>query len=451
MSDTNVDQLRQTVATMMPELVKDLEKLVAIPSCAFPGFPEGPVHEMADATVALLQRYGLPSARKVDVAGGYPAVYGEMAGPPGAPTVMMYAHYDVQPAPKEQNWDTEPFVPTRKDGRIFGRGAADDKSGIAIHAGTFRALAGTSPVNLKIIVEGEEETISHLGDFVYANKEMFQADAFIVADMGNLAPGEPAVTSTLRGHVHCIVEVNTLDHPLHSGEFGGVAPDALVALIRMLATLHHDDGEVAIKGLHSFEWTGGDYPEETYRSTSAILDGVELIGRGTVGSRLWSKPSVSVLGIDCPSVDKASNVLLPSARARVALRIAPGSDADHEIEVLMDHMRSVAPWGVKVECSRGKVSNGFAVDREGPAYAASKSALDDAYSKPAGDCGSGGSIPLLDILKDVAPRAEFVLWGAEDLAMSRIHANNESVDPAEIEHMILAQTMFLHKFGAGKS
>jgi acetylornithine deacetylase/succinyl-diaminopimelate desuccinylase-like protein len=442
----DTEQLRKNVTEMMPEVVSDLEKLVAIPSCAFPGHPAEPVNQMCDATVEMLQRYGLTGARKVEVPGGYPAVYGEQAGPPGSPTVMMYAHYDVQPAPKEQGWDTEPFVPTRQNGRIFGRGAADDKSGIAIHAGTVRALAGKPPVNLKIIVEGEEETISHLGDFVYANREMFQADAFIVADMGNLAPGEPAVTSTLRGHVHCIVEVRTLDHPLHSGEFGGVAPDALVALIRMLATLHHDDGEVAIKGLTSFEWSGGDYPEATYRSTSAILDGVQLIGRGTVGSRLWSKPSVSVLGIDCPSVDGASNVLLPSARARVALRIAPGADADHEVETLMEHLRSVAPWGVKVECSRGKVSNGFAVDREGPAYAASKDALTDAYAKEAGDCGSGGSIPLLDILKDVAPEAEFVLWGAEDLAMARIHASNESVDPSEIEHMILAQSIFLHKY-----
>jgi acetylornithine deacetylase/succinyl-diaminopimelate desuccinylase-like protein len=444
----NTEQLRSNVHGMMADVVADLEKLVRIPSCAFPGFPSEPVHQMADATVELLQRYGLTGARKVEVAGGYPAVYGELAGPAGSPTVMMYAHYDVQPAPPEQGWDTDPFTPTAKDGRIHGRGAADDKSGIAIHAGTVRAFEGKPPVNLKIVVEGEEETVSHLGDFVYANKDMFQADAFIVADMGNLAPGEPAVTSTLRGHVHCIVTVESLDHPLHSGEFGGVAPDALVALIRMLATLHHDDGEVAIQGLTSFEWSGGDYPEDTYRSTSAILDGVQLIGRGTVGSRLWSKPSVSVLGIDCPSVDKASNVLLPKARARVALRIAPGADADKEVETLMAHLRSVAPWGVHVKTERGKVSNGFAVDRSGTAYEASKSALTEAYGKPAGDCGSGGSIPLLDILKDVSPKAQFVLWGAEDLAMSRIHANNESVDPNEIRDMILAQSVFLNNFAA---
>jgi acetylornithine deacetylase/succinyl-diaminopimelate desuccinylase-like protein len=444
----NTEQLRSNVHGMMADVVADLEKLVRIPSCAFPGFPSEPVHQMADATVELLQRYGLTGARKVEVAGGYPAVYGELAGPAGSPTVMMYAHYDVQPAPPEQGWDTDPFTPTAKDGRIHGRGAADDKSGIAIHAGTVRAFEGKPPVNLKIVVEGEEETVSHLGDFVYANKDMFQADAFIVADMGNLAPGEPAVTSTLRGHVHCIVTVESLDHPLHSGEFGGVAPDALVALIRMLATLHHDDGEVAIQGLTSFEWSGGDYPEDTYRSTSAILDGVQLIGRGTVGSRLWSKPSVSVLGIDCPSVDKASNVLLPKARARVALRIATGADADKEVETLMAHLRSVAPWGVHVKTERGKVSNGFAVDRSGTAYEASKSALTEAYGKPAGDCGSGGSIPLLDILKDVSPKAQFVLWGAEDLAMSRIHANNESVDPNEIRDMILAQSVFLNNFAA---
>jgi acetylornithine deacetylase/succinyl-diaminopimelate desuccinylase-like protein len=442
------DELRAKVKAMMPEVISDLEKLIAIPSCAFPGFPSEPVMEMAKTTEALFRKYGMENARVIEVPGGYPAIYGEIPGPPGAPTVMMYAHYDVQPAPKEMGWDTDPFVPTHKDGRIFGRGAADDKSGIAIHLGTVRAIGEDCPVNLKLIVEGEEETISHLGEFVYANKDMFQADAFIVADMGNLAPGEPAVTTTLRGHVHAVVEVETLDHPLHSGEFGGVAPDALVALIKILATLHEEDGEVAVKGLHSFDWSGGDYPESTYRETSGILDGVELIGRGTAGSRLWSKPSITVLGMDVPSVEKGSNVLQPIARARVGMRIAPGSDADREVEILMKHLESVAPWGVRVKTWRGKVSNGFEVDQARPAYAASRDALTEAYGKEAGACGSGGSIPLLDILKEVAPKAEFVLWGAEDLAMSRIHASNESVDPQEVEDMILSQSIFLQKLAA---
>ena len=414
----NTDELRTKVKDMMPEVHRRPRKAGRDSLVRVPGISGRAGARDGEATEELFHRYGLADARILEVPGGYPAIYGEIKGPPGAPTVMMYAHYDVQPAPKEQGWDTDPFVPTRKDGRIFGRGAADDKAGIAIHAGTVRAVRQRiRPVNLKLIVEGEEETVSHLGDFVYANKDLFQADAFIVADMGNLAPGEPAVTTTLRGHVHCIVEVRSLDHPLHSGEFGGVAPDALVALIRMLATLHEDDGEVAVKGLHSFDWAGGDYPEKTYRETSGILDGVQLIGRGTVGSRLWSKPSVSVLGIDVPSVDKASNILHPTARARVALRIAPGSDTDKELAILMKHLESVAPWGVNVKCERGKLSNGFEVDQERPAFAASRDALSDAYGKAAGACGSGGSIPLLDILKDVAPNAEFVLWGAEDLAL----------------------------------
>ncbi len=442
------EELRSKVKDMMPEVISDLEKLVAIPSCAFPGFPAEPVNEMAKVTTDLFKRYGLADARLLDIPGGYPAIYGEIPGPPGAPTVMMYAHYDVQPAPKEQGWDTEPFVPTRKNGRIFGRGAADDKSGIAVHLGTVKAIGADCPVNLKLIVEGEEETVSHLNDFVYANPDLFQADAFIVADMGNLAPGEPAVTATLRGHVHCIVEVSTLDHPLHSGEFGGVAPDAWVALIRMLATLHDDDGEVAVKGLRSFDWEGGDYPEKTYRETSAILDGVQLIGKGTVGSRLWSKPSISVLGMDIPSVAEASNILHPVARARIGMRIAPGSDKAKELDTLMKHLHSVAPWGVHVKTEPGKVSNGFEVEMERKAVQAAQAALTDAYGKPAGVCGSGGSIPLLDILKEVAPKAEFILWGAEDLALSRIHASNESVDPSEIENMILAQSLFLQKLGA---
>jgi len=445
----STDELRGKVKAMMPEVIEDLEKMISIRSCAFPGFPSEPVLEMAKTTEELFRKYGMENARVIEVPGGYPAIYGDIPGPPGAPTVMMYAHYDVQPAPPEQGWTTEPFVPTKQNGRIFGRGSADDKGGIAVHLGTVKALADDCPVNLKLIVEGEEETISHLGDFVYANKEMFQADTFIVADMGNLAPGDPAVTTTLRGHVHAVVEVNTLDHPLHSGEFGGVAPDALVALIKILGTLHHDDGEVAVEGLHSFEWTGGDYPEKTYREVSAVLDGVELIGRGSVGSRLWSKPSITVLGMDVPSVEKGSNVLQPMARARVGMRIAPGSDADKEVEILMKHLEAAAPWGVQVKTWRGKVSNGFEVDQSRPAFTASRDALTEAYGKEAGACGSGGSIPLLDVLKDVAPDAEFVLWGVEDLALSRIHASNESVDPQEVEDMILSQSIFLQKL-AGK-
>jgi len=216
--------LGDRVAGLMPGLIEELATLVAVPSVAFPGFPAEPVHRMSEAVVALLRRSGAENARLLDIPGGYPAVWAEIPAPAGAPTVLLYAHYDVQPAPPEQGWDTEPFTATTKpDGRIYGRGAADDKSGLIIHAGVLQALGDDIPVGIKILIEGEEETISHLEDFVDANPEMFDCDAFVIADMGNQAVGRPALTTALRGEVSCTVRVRTLAFPVHSGVFGGAA------------------------------------------------------------------------------------------------------------------------------------------------------------------------------------------------------------------------------------
>ena len=315
----------QQVAGLMPGLVADLAELVAIPSVAFPGFPSEPVHRMSEAVVALLQRSGAGNARLLEIPGGYPAVWAEIPAPPGAPTVLLYAHYDVQPAPPEQGWDTDPFVATSgADGRIYGRGAADDKSGLIIHAGTLQALGADIPVGIKILIEGEEETISHLEDFVDANPGMFDCDAFVIADMGNQAVGRPALTTALRGEVACTVTVRTLAFPVHSGVFGGAAPDALVALIKMLATLHDDAGDTVVPGVTTGVWPGADVDEDVYQSSSGILPGVDLVGTGTLSSRLWAKPSATVIGIDAPSVAEAANILIPQATAKVSMRIVPG-------------------------------------------------------------------------------------------------------------------------------
>ena len=264
--------LTERVAALMPGLIDELSTLVAIPSVAFPGFPAEPVHRMGEAVVDLLQRSGAPDARLLPIPGGYPAVWAEIPAPAGAPTVLLYAHYDVQPAPVEQGWDTDPFVATTgADGRIYGRGAADDKSGLIIHAGTLQAFAGEIPVGVKILIEGEEETISHLEDFVDANPAMFDCDAFVIADMGNQSVGRPALTTALRGEVSCTVRVRTLAFPVHSGVAGGAAPDALVALIRILATLHDDDGNTIVPGVSTGEWPGADVDEQVYRESSGVL------------------------------------------------------------------------------------------------------------------------------------------------------------------------------------
>jgi len=397
--------------------------------------------------VDLLQRSGAP-ARLLDIPGGYPAVWAEIPAPPDAPTVLLYAHYDVQPAPPSQGWDTDPFVAsTGADGRIYGRGAADDKSGLVIHAGTLRALRPRPPVGIKILIEGEEETDSHLDAFVRAHPEMFDCDAVVVADMGNLEVGRPALTTALRGVVVCTVTVRTLDFPVHSGEFGGAAPDALLALIRVLSTLHDDAGDTVVPGLTGFEWTGGDLDEDVYRRMSAVLDGVELVGTGSIASRLWSKPSATVIGMDVPTVAHGSNVLIPEARAKISLRIAPGADPEQELAARVRHLGSVVPWGARLTVSDTGTGWPFSANMDAPAVRAAAAGLAEAFGRPTETVGCGGSIPLVNLLQRAAPDAGVILWGAEDMAASRIHASNESVDPNEIRDLIVAQVRALQLLG----
>ena len=400
-------EIRTKTAGMMPGLLADLERLVGIPSVAFPG---------------------------------YPPVYGELLGPDGAPTVMLYAHYDVQPAPPEQGWTSDPWTATRKaDGRIYGRGAADDKGGLVVHLGTLRLFDGKPPCTVKLILEGMEEIDSNLEAFVQATPELFACDLFVVCDMGNLRVGEPTLTTALRGEVVCVVTLRTLAHRLHSGEFGGPAPDAMMALARLLTTLHDQEGNLAVEGVSSFAWDGADLSAEEFQASADLLEGVRLTGSGPVGAR----PSVSAIGIDMTSIAGSSNVLVPEARAKLSMRIVPGSDSERELDALVGHLETHAPWGAQVTVERVDAAPPFRCATDGPGYAAARRALEEAYGKPPGEAGSGGSIPLLQTLHKIAPDAEFILWDPEDLAAARIHASDESVDPSEIEPMIVAQAFLL--------
>lgn len=437
------------VQSLMPEVLDRLRDLVRIPSVAFPGFDPDPVHRMGEAVVELFQAAGASEVALVDVPGGYPCVYADLPGPEGSPTVLLYAHYDVQPAPASQGWSTEPFEPVAgEDGRIYGRGAADDKSGLVIHYATLRLLGADRPCRIKLLVEGEEETISHLEDFVESNPEMFAADAFVIADIGGQVVGRPGLTTALRGDVACTVTVRTLSFPVHSGLFGGAAPDALTAIIRILDTLHDEAGDTVVPGVDTSHWEGAAMEEQVYRDGSAILPGVDYLGTGSLSDRIWAKPSVTVLGMDLPSVAEASNVLLPEVTAKLSMRIVPGSDADAQLEALMAHLRSQRPWNCEVEVTKVKTGHAFAVDETHPAIVAAEEALAEAYGGEVESIGSGASIPLVASLKKVAPDAAIVLWGAEDTAKARIHASDESVDPAEIARMIAAQIGFIEKVAA---
>jgi len=311
-----------------------------------------------------------------------------------------------------------------------------------MHAAAIRAFGGKLPVGIKIVIEGEEEASSHLDDAVLENPKPFQADLIVVGDIGNWKVGEPTLTTTLRGLAVCTVEVKTLRNPVHSGMFGGPAPDALMVLIRLLAGLLDENGNTAVEGIVSSPWEGLDYPEDIYRETAGLLPATPLIGDGTVSDRLWARPSVTVIGLDAPAVEGAANALIPAARAVVSMRVPPGQDSEQARALLAAHLRASAPWGIEVDVSEGQAGPGFSTHTDGPGYAAAKRAMRDVYGKESVLMGQGGSIPLISNLATIAPQAEIILWGAEDTAAA-IHSPNESVDLAELERCILAEALLM--------
>lgn len=443
---SNTTELNTAAAALMPDVLERLRALVRIPSVAFPGFDPEPVKRMGEAVVEMYKEAGAANAELLEVPGGYPCVYADLEGPAGSPTVLLYAHYDVQPAPASQGWSSEPFEPTTKeDGRIYGRGAADDKSGLVINYATLRLLADRLPCHIKLLSEGEEETISHLEQFVEDNPERFACDVAVIADIGPQDVNRPGLTTALRGDVACTLTVRTLANPVHSGMFGGAAPDAMTAMIRILDTLHDENGDTVIPGVDSGQWSGADMDEPVYRDGSAILPGVDYLGTGSLSDRIWMKPSVTVLGMDLPNTAEASNVLLPEVTAKLSMRIIPGSDADGQLDALMAHLRSQRPWNCEVTVEKVKAGHPFAVDESHPAIAAALAALGEAYGASVETIGSGASIPLVSSLQKIAPKAAIVLWGVEDTKKSRIHASDESVDPDEIQRMIVAQTRFVQR------
>ena len=349
----------------------------------------------------MFRDVGFTNAQLMEVPSGYPPIYGEIPGPEGSPVVMLYGHYDVQPAPPEQGWTTDPWTPTRQaDGRIYGRGAADDKGGLAIHLGTMRIFEGKPPCTIRLIVEGMEETESNLEPFVDAHPELFDCDLFIVCDMGNLRVGEPVLTTALRGDVACIVTVRTLQHPLHSGLFGGAAPDAMMALARLLATLVDDEGTVAVPGVTSGEWDGAEFSPEDLRSSADLLEGATSWAPGPVASRLWAKPSINAIGVDMTSIAGSSNVLVPEARAKISMRIVPGSEPENGAGRPRQPPRGARAVG---RGDRGATHQGgprVQVQDRRTRLRRRRQALEEAYGKPVGDAGSGGSIPLLRKLQD---------------------------------------------------
>lgn len=441
------DQIESAVATGMPQAVEELKRLVAIPSVAFPGHPEEPVLAAAAVTEELLRSVGLSHVQQIPVEGSFPAVYGEAPAPAGAPTVLLYAHYDVQPADDVDNWATPPFEPTEIDGQLFGRGAADDKSGIISHIAALRVFGGNFPVGVKVIVEGQEEYAGErLEAFVEQQSELLRADAVIVADTGNPKVGDPSVTTSLRGMTAFTIEVKTLKSAQHSGSFGGAAPDALAALMRMLTALHDENGDIRVPGLPRGAFLGQGPSEEEFRQTAGVLDGVSLVGSGSLADRLWASYAITVTGLDVPAVSSAVNAVQPSARARVTVRIPPSGDPKATADAVMGFLQQVAPWGVQVDFSDFTAGFGFQADSGGKARSALNRAMERAFGRAPRDVGAGGSIPLVNTLIKQFPAAEILLFGAEDEGAA-IHAPNERLDLGELRRIATAEALFMHEFG----
>lgn len=451
LSGDRVAALRRAVTDALPATRRALEDLVRIPSISADPARAGDVDRAAAEVARLLTAAGLPDVSVVAVPGGKPAVIARSPAPAGAPTVVLYAHHDVQPTGPAAAWSSAPFEPVERDGRLYGRGTADDKAGIAVHLAAvtaLRAADGGLGLGVTVLVEGEEEIGSPALDlFLDTYATELAGDVLVIADSANWKVGVPALTVSLRGLVDVEVTVATLDHGVHSGMYGGPVPDALTTLCRLLATLHDDAGDVAVAGLVSSDPVASpdgpvDLDEAEFRADAGLLDGVATIGRGSLTARLWTHPSVTVLGIDATPVADAANVLTPSARAKVSLRLAPGQDPAAATRALSDHLTGHAPWGARVTVDAGAEGHPYAADTTAPVYALATAALEEAFGAATVLAGAGGSIPLVASYRAGHPGAAVLVTGVEDPA-TRAHSTDESLHLADFASACLAETLLL--------
>ncbi|MDQ0896013.1 dipeptidase [Agromyces ramosus] len=458
-----IDAIRGAVEAGFPSTIADLTRLVKIPSVSWPAFDHAHVQASADAVAELVRGLGVfevVDIRRAPVAAfgdgdsatdapelGLPAVVARRAARNGRPTVLLYAHHDVQPPGRDEDWDSAPFEPTLRGDRLYGRGAADDKAGVMAHVGAIRALTEVLGADLDLgialFIEGEEEYASRsFANFLHENRDLLEADAIIVADSGNWDLETPAITVALRGAVAFNMRVDTLAHASHSGMFGGAVPDAMLAAIRLLDTLWDADGTVAVAGLTSAGLETPAYDEAQLRSETGLLDGVTPIGRGSILSRIWSEPAITVTGIDAPDVANASNTLVPGVRVRVSARIAPGQDAGEAFAAIRAHLEHNVPFGARLAFEDVDTGQPFLVDTSGWAVAETRAAMTDAWGKAPVEIGVGGSIPFIAELVDEFPEAQILVTGVED-PDSRAHSPNESLHLGVFKRALLAEALFL--------
>lgn len=438
------DDLRAAVAADMPRLTGLLAELIRMESVSAHGYDPSGVRQAGEAIVKMLADAGYEDAMLLESTNGLPAVYAARPGPEGAPTVLLYAHYDVQPPGPLEEWHTGPYEPVEIEGRLYGRGASDNKAGVVMHLGAVAAHGEDLPVGVQLFLEGEEEGGSEgLPEILEKHSDLLEPDVIVIGDGGNWQVGTPAFITSLRGVVGVKLELRTLDSAVHSGLFGGAVPDALTALSRLLATLHDDEGNVAIKGLVSNEIEGAlDMPEALVRTQTGAVDGLALIGSGSIPSRLWTRPSVSVLAIDAPPVAEAINQLVPVARAKVSMRIPPGQDTQAALEALKSHLAANVPWGAELTFTYEEGGDATVLNPDNYAVDTWREAFREAYGTEAVEMGVGGSIPFIATFAERFPDAPILVVGAGD-PTSAIHAPNESQDLADLERATLSEAIAL--------
>jgi cysteinylglycine-S-conjugate dipeptidase len=459
-----LDDVAAAVVERWPTTRRQLEDLVRIPSISADGHDPAEVRRSAEATAAVLADAGYVAVELLEVADAHPYVYGErLDAGPDAPTVLLYAHHDVQPVATADRWTSPPFEPTERDGRLYGRGSADDKAGVAVHAAAVHAWTetrGAPPVNVKVIIEGEEEIGSpNLGAFLDAHGERLRADVIVATDLVNWKVGWPALTYTLRGLTEVYVTVRALEQPLHSGMWGGQVPDALTGLIKGLAALTDEHGRPAVEGLtddvrdptpaERRRFDALDVDPDELRREARMLDGVEFVGDPELGllERSWMQPAITVIGVDVPSVEQASNTLLAEATAKISIRLAPGQDPDRAGRLVAEHVRAHVPWGLHVETRPGAAAVPWVTEPEGPAFDAAREALRRGFGRDPALLGCGGTIPFIDPMAAAFGGAPCLLTGVEDPA-TNAHGEDESVHLDDLRRACLAEAFLLHELAA---
>ncbi|MCI9887842.1 dipeptidase [Micrococcales bacterium 31B] len=445
-----VEAARASIGAAFAGALDDLCAFVRIPSVSQRSFDQSHVEASAEWVADKLRGLGMESVEilRVTTADGYegaPAVVARRPAREGAPTVLLYAHHDVQPPGRDEDWDSQPFEPTLRGERLFGRGAADDKAGVIAHLTALGALDPASPLGVTVFIEGEEEVGSPTFQaFLAAHAEKLRADVIVVADSSNWKVGGPALTTSLRGLVDATVEVRVLEHAVHSGMFGGPVLDAVTVLSRLLATLHDADGSVAVPGLVVGAEPTVDYPEADFRADAGLLPGAQFAGTGSLTGRLWVKPAISVIGMDVTPVEVASNTLIPAARAKLSVRLAPGQDPALAMQALEQHVTSQYSFGAVVTFVPGERGKPFQAPRDAEAMRVARAAFAAAWGTDPVDIGVGGSIPFIADLLESFPQATILVTGVED-PDTRAHGANESLHVGEFEKVCVAELLILQQ------